>query len=92
MWARNGRELFYRNGNKMMSVEIEDKPSFTFTNPRLLFTGYVSGLAGLPGYDVAPDGQRFLMLKANDAAEAQLNIVVNWLEEPKTLSGAGVKK
>jgi len=25
VWARNGRELFYRNGDKMMAVAVETK-------------------------------------------------------------------
>src|SRR5262245_50213828 len=32
-WARNGRELFYRNGDKMMAVEIDTKPAFRAGRP-----------------------------------------------------------
>jgi len=39
VWAANGRELFYRNGDKMMVVPIEMKPSFTAGSPRVLFEG-----------------------------------------------------
>ena len=38
-WARNG-ELFYRMGNqgeKMMVVEFQTRPSFAAGRPRLLF-------------------------------------------------------
>src|SRR5262249_44958019 len=28
VWARNGRELFYRNGRKMMVTALETKPMF----------------------------------------------------------------
>ncbi len=36
-------------------------------------------------YDVTPDGQRFLMVKANvqQAAATQSNVVLNWFEELK---------
>ena len=27
-WARNGRELFYRNGDQMMAVDIQTTPAF----------------------------------------------------------------
>ncbi len=39
-------------------------------------------------YDVAPDGQRFLMIKEADEGEGQLgqiNVVLNWFEELKRL-------
>jgi len=29
VWNRNGRELFHRNGDKMMTVDIATQPSFT---------------------------------------------------------------
>ena len=45
-------------------------------------------------YAVSPDGQRFLMLKANDKAEAaptQINVVLNWFEELKQKVPTGKK-
>jgi hypothetical protein len=45
-------------------------------------------------YDVAPDGQRFLMIKrapqkeGERASEPKLVLVQNWLEEVKRLSPA----
>ena len=44
VWNPNGRELFYRNGNKMMAVDIATQPVFAAGRPILLFTGdYVLG-------------------------------------------------
>lgn len=45
---------------------------------------------GNPGrtYDISPDGQRFLMMKAGGGANQtppQIVVVQNWLEEPKRL-------
>src|SRR5262249_11970123 len=86
-WARNGRELFYRNGDKMMAVAIETKPAFAAAKPRLLFEGhYETGLYPfLANYDVSPDGQRFLMIKASEqeSAARHINVVQNWFEELK---------
>jgi hypothetical protein len=78
-WARNGRELFYTNGDRMMAVDVELGPTFRATKPRVLFQGRYQA-----GYDVAPDGQRFLMVKPPAEAPTQLDklhIVVNWSEE-----------
>jgi serine/threonine-protein kinase len=95
VWNRNGRELFYRNGDKMMAVDIAAQPSFTAGKPRVLFAGhYVPPPGTTPNYDVSPDGQRFLMVKPNetgDASPAQINVVLNWFEELKRLVPAGKK-
>jgi serine/threonine-protein kinase len=85
LWNRNGQELFYRSGNKMMAVQITTQPSFAFGSPRRLFdasqymppTGPYS--YPFPNYDVSPDGQRFLMITKE--AKPQINVVVNWSEE-----------
>ncbi len=84
VWARNGRELFYRSGNKMMAVDIETQSDFTAGKPRLLFE---TTPAMARYFDVAPDGQRFLMVQAGEQqAEAnQINVVLNWFEELKRL-------
>jgi len=88
VWARNGRELFYRQGEKMMVVDVDFAPAFTASRPRLLFEGRyeVSFLiTGQRFYDVSPDG-RFLMVKSDTpTAPRQLHLVVNWFEELKRL-------
>ena len=89
VWARNGRELFYRHDDKMMAVGISLQPEFTAATPRFLFAGKYDE-AGLPdeprNYDVTPDGQRFVMVKASEqpAVPSQLNIVVGWFAELKS--------
>ncbi len=87
VWNRNGREIFYRKGDKMMAVDISTQPSFSAGKPRILFEGrYERTPATGPNYDVSPDGQRFLMLKPSEqevAAPTQINVVLNWFEELK---------
>jgi len=66
--ARDGRELFYLNGNKIMSASITTHPSFGVSKPRFL----ADALALLPGrftnaaYDISPDGQRFLFVRTKE--------------------------
>jgi Tol biopolymer transport system component len=88
VWNRNGRELFYRSGDKMMAVDVELQPTFTVGKPRVLFQGeYFASVFPFTGtaYDVSADGQRFLMVKQTEqtAAAVQMNVVVNWFEELK---------
>ena len=95
VWNRNGRELFYRSGDKMMAVDIATQPAFTAGKPRMLFEGpYVPTPVTIPNYDVSPDGQRFLMLKPSEQAQAaptQINVVLNWFEELKQKVPTGKK-
>ena len=88
VWARNGRELFFKQGEKMMVVDVTLAPTFTASRPRLLFEGRyeVSFLvSGMRFYDVSPDG-RFLMVKSDTpTTPRQLHLVVNWFEELKRL-------
>jgi serine/threonine-protein kinase len=81
-WRRDGRELFYRKGGKLMVVSTTTRPSFKASPPQELFEGPYLG-----SYDVAPDGQRFVMIKRDDREDvnAQVNVVLNWTEELKRL-------
>ena len=100
-WSPKGNELFYRTGEqreKMMVVDIQTQPSFSAGKPRQLFEGpYASNVAAGPfsaDYSIAPDGQRFLMLKPVQSAEAaptQINVVLNWFEELKQKVPVGKK-
>jgi Tol biopolymer transport system component/predicted Ser/Thr protein kinase len=93
-WNPKGRELFYRSGNKMMAVEVTTQGTFSAGKPKMLFEGpYVPSPRSFQDYDVSPDGQRFLMLKANEQAQAaeQINVVLNWFEELKQKVPTGKK-
>jgi eukaryotic-like serine/threonine-protein kinase len=87
LWARSGRELFYRNGHKMMAVIVELEPTFAAAKPKCLFEGRyeTTSYAYLPNYDISPDGRRFLMVKGSEqeSAAMQINVVLNWSEELK---------
>ncbi len=91
VWNRNGRELFFRNGNKMMAAPINTQQGFSAGTPKMLFQGqYVTLANSTPNYDVTADGQKFLMLKTT-APPAQINVIVNWFEELKQKVPAGKK-
>jgi serine/threonine protein kinase/Tol biopolymer transport system component len=88
VWNPNGKELFYRSGDKMMAVDITTQPSFSVGKPRMLFQGpYVPTPITFPFYDVSPDGQRFLMIKPSEQTSSssltQIVVVQNWFEELK---------
>ncbi len=81
VWSPTGNEIFYRNGDKMMSVEVKTTPGFSASAPRLLFEGnYRHGVTFRPDYDVSPDGKRFLMVRGSEQppTAAQITFVPNW--------------
>ncbi len=87
MWARNGNELFYRNGDQMMAVPITTQSGFSAGEPRLLFEGRFQHFERHPGYDVNLDGQRFLMIRTPpETAPRELNVILNWFEELERLA------
>jgi len=63
-WSSDGRELFYKSANQLMSVAVTTAPTLTLGTPQRLFSvaGY-RGARNRQQYDVTPDGQRFLMIK-----------------------------
>ena len=89
VWAGNGQELFYRNGEQMLAVDITTQPAFSAGSPELLFEGqyFNDSSVGYPAanYDVTPDGQRFLMIREEQPEVPQINVVLNWFEELKRL-------
>jgi len=84
-WSPSG-ELFFRNGTRVLALDVRTQPDLVVGTPRTLFEGpYVLSSIWDRNYDVTADGQRFLMVRQADAGEStvRLNIVVNWHEELK---------
>jgi hypothetical protein len=71
---------------------VQTAPTFSAGNPTKLFDGrYYAGGQGR-NYDVSRDGQKFLMINDNTAADqtstpASMVVVLNWLEELKARVG-----
>jgi len=94
LWAPGGQELFYASPTgALMRVGVERASSWTATTPTLLVKeGYFTIPGGTFGrtYDIAPDGQRFLMIKEGGgadqtAAPPQIIVVQHWTDELKRL-------
>jgi len=81
VWSPSGREIFFRNGDKVMAVSLAatadriraEKPVLLFEAP------YDHGFPWYPNYDVAADGREFLMIRSEPRpAPTQLNVVLGW--------------
>ncbi len=84
VWARDGKELFYQEGSKMMAAALLSTAPMRFEMPRVLFEGgFVAWEANTPRtYDVAGDG-RVLMIEPSATYSQRFNVVLNWVEELK---------
>jgi len=95
VWNPNGRELFYRSGDKLMAADIANQAGFAAGRPRKLFEGRYGDSPNpvTANYDVSLDGQRFLMTKESEQSSSvtQINVVLNWFEELKQKVPAGKK-
>jgi len=87
VWNPNGKEIFYRSGDKMMSVEVTTTADIKLSNPRMLFEQRYAFGAGItiPNYDVTRDGEHFIMVK-DEAGAGRLNVVFNWFTELNRLA------
>ncbi len=62
-----------------MAVAVETEPSFRAQKPRLLFEGNYG-----QQYDVAPDGNKFILIKYSEREPVHISLVQNWFEELRT--------
>ena len=95
LWSPDGRALYYlgTGGNApddMRVVTIDPGPPLSVGSSEVLFdhTPYTSFPGPTRNYDIAPDGQRFLMLSQPGTAletgatlASQINVVLNWHQE-----------
>jgi hypothetical protein len=79
VWSPDGRELFYRSGPRMMVADVATTPTFAARPPRVLFEGpFFVDFIGDIDFDVAPDGQHFVMMLVEPAAQPRLRVLTHW--------------
>jgi eukaryotic-like serine/threonine-protein kinase len=79
LWNPNGREIFFRHDDAVMAVDVRLARRVNVGPPRRLFSGRFEESNWIIDYDVAPDGQRFIMTRYNDdAPPPQVTVVLNW--------------
>ena len=77
IWSRDGRKLFYRRADQVMAVEVETAPDFSTGKPLSLFAGRYRATGR--DFDVAPDGQRFVMMRSDDPrTTTRLGVLLDW--------------
>jgi serine/threonine-protein kinase len=89
-WSRDGR-LFFAKGGDVFEVPVTTDPDVRVGPPRLLFHRTSPGGADVPsGFDVSPDGKRFLIYElAADTTDERITVVLNWFAELRPGVAAG---
>jgi len=100
-WSGDGRELFYRTDDGVMVVSVEtESESFGHGRARELVRGSflggrrgmnLGGTVAMSDYDVAPDGQSFVMFPriSTGIVNNNVTLILNWFEELKRLVPTG---
>jgi Tol biopolymer transport system component len=93
MWSRDGRHLFFISRGRAMSVPVETAPTLRPGTPTVMFDlppFYRSSARIGRQWDIAPDGDRFLIMNPGEIAtgehsQSRIVVVLNWHEELKRL-------
>jgi len=92
LWSPDGQQLFFRSLGDwagdwaIMVVDVTADATFTRSPARVLFDSREFG-ASIPvrSYDIAPDGERFVMYTSASQVEQQpvtsIHVVLNWTQE-----------
>jgi Tol biopolymer transport system component len=88
IWSRDGRQLFFREGDDVLAADVETVPALAIGKPARLFSGRYRWTGR--DLDVSPDGQHFVMMRANDPrTTTKLNVLLDWWHVVSThVSGA----
>ena len=92
LWSPDGDRLFYRpiatsTGITLRSVDVVTEPEFAFSNEQTLPIEGFNVVGYYRGYDITPDGERFVMVFPADQTEGRessrpkIDIVLNWHQE-----------
>ena len=86
-WSPDGTKIYYQQGGQMWVADVTTTPDFMVTGRRSLFAldAYwaTSGNYTLSNWDVAPDGESFLMIRGVSewVPPRHINVIVNFFEE-----------
>ncbi len=84
-WRKDGKELFYVEGDSLMAAPISTTPTLTIGSAERLFSdAHLTFGAGEDylNYDVAPDGRKFIVREPElGDSEVRIRVVQNWHEE-----------
>jgi len=90
LWSRDGRELFYQNGTKLMSAAVTTGAVFSASAPRLIHEGrFRRASNGNTSWSTTRDGARFLRIQPVEPEQpvTRIDLVLNFFTELKQAVG-----
>jgi serine/threonine-protein kinase len=82
IWSHDGKQLYYWEGNRLISATLAFGPGPAVVSRTPLFSGRYEN-----DFDVAPDGSRFLMIQSQPTG-LELIVVPSWRTELGRLTAA----
>jgi len=87
VWARDGRDLFYRAGDRLMAASVRVGRDIHVGTARIVLqTPYERGTLDRSNYDVMPGG-RFVFVRSTEQSSTagELHVVLNWVDTVRPL-------
>ncbi|MBC7894013.1 MAG: PD40 domain-containing protein, partial [Cytophagaceae bacterium] len=85
-WSPRGDEIFYLDPrSNLVAARVVTEPNFAVLTSRVLFSAadFVLTSISRRNFDVAPDGQRFLMVQRADGAKSGIVVVAEHAFDPR---------
>ena len=86
-WSPDGKELFYRSGDKVVVVTVNTEQGFSPGRPQELFSNPHAINSG--AYDVAADGRFATIHSEPEQIPTRLTVVLDWFEQLERLVPVG---
>ena len=88
LWSRDGRELFFQSGAKLMGATVTTGAAFSASVPHLVHEGrFLKSINGNTSWSLSPDAKRFLRIQQvePDRPITHIELVLNWFAELRPL-------
>ncbi|MEO6237219.1 MAG: protein kinase, partial [Vicinamibacterales bacterium] len=88
LWSKDGHELFFQNGSKLMGVNVTLGSSFTASRPHVVHEGhFLKQINTNTPWSLTPDGKRFLRIQQvqPERPTTRIDLVLNWFAALKQL-------
>jgi serine/threonine-protein kinase len=94
IWSRDGHELFFQNGARLMGVRVTPGATWSSSSPQVINEGrFLRSINGNTCWTISPDGSRFLRIQMVEPERAitHVDLVLNWFSEVNQQVSRGAK-
>ncbi|MBK9376620.1 MAG: protein kinase [Holophagales bacterium] len=87
LWSRDGRELFFQSGTRLMGVTVTPGATFSASLPRVVHEGrFFRTINGNTSFSITRDGARFLRIQPVNPEPAirRIELVLDWFSGLKS--------